>query len=33
MVGWPIAGGGSIWPGGLGLLVMVLLLLCLARRP
>jgi hypothetical protein len=32
VVGWSSAGGGFIWPGGLGLLVMVLLVVWLVRR-
>jgi hypothetical protein len=32
VVGWSSTGGGFIWPGGLGLLVMVLLVLWIVRR-
>jgi hypothetical protein len=32
VVGWSSAGGGFIWPGGLGLVLMVLLVVWLVRR-
>ncbi len=32
VVGWSSAGGGLVWPGGLGLMEMVLLAVWLTRR-
>jgi hypothetical protein len=32
VVGWSSAGGGFIWPGGLGLVVMIVLVLFFLRK-
>ncbi len=32
VVGWSSAGGGFIWPGGIGLVVMILLVLFFLRK-